>query len=136
GDPPAIVKLRDLLATDRDPIDRHFQFAELESRLYKSRNAFPQALDEYDEACSRHDAEIEGICQAFMEKWGKIPLLDTYRQMAIRQQKKKDWAACEWWAQRGVALYGGNAARQDSVDDLEKRLSRARAKLGSPERPP
>jgi hypothetical protein len=37
---------------------------------------------------------------------GKIPLLDTYRQLARRQQKKKDWPACKWWAERGLALYG------------------------------
>ncbi len=39
----------------------------------------------------RYDAEMESVCVAFMAKWGKIPLLDTYRQMAVRQQKKKDW---------------------------------------------
>ena len=33
GDRPAIAMLRELLAIDQDPIDRHFQFAELETRL-------------------------------------------------------------------------------------------------------
>ncbi|HET9899149.1 MAG TPA: hypothetical protein VFQ44_29850 [Streptosporangiaceae bacterium] len=66
-----------------------------------------------------------------MAKWGKIPLLDTYRQMAIRQQKKQDWHACKWWAERGVALYGQRAAREDAVEDLIKRRNRAAAKLGS-----
>jgi hypothetical protein len=129
ADRPAIAKLRELLAADPDPIDRHFQFAELEARLYRSRDLYDSALVEYDEACARHDAEMEGICAAFMAKWGKIPLLDTYRQMAIRQQKKKDWQACEWWAERGLALYGQRAAREEAVEDLIKRRNRAIAKL-------
>ena len=64
-----------------------------------------------------------------MAKWGKVPLLDTYRQMAIRQQKKKDWEACKWWAERGLALYGKRAAREEAVEDLIKRRNRAIAKL-------
>jgi hypothetical protein len=113
ADRPAIAKLRELLAADPDPIDRHFQFAELEARLYRSRDLYELALAEYDETCARHDAEMERICAAFMAKWGKIPLLDTYRQMAIRQQKIKDWQACQWWAERGLALYGRQAAREE-----------------------
>src|SRR5215472_4809177 len=58
ADRPAIAKLRELLATDPDPIDRHFQFAELEARLYRSRDLFESALAEYDEVCARHDAEM------------------------------------------------------------------------------
>lgn len=88
--------LRELLATDPDPIDRHFQLCELETRLYRSRELYESALAEYDQACVLHDAEMQQICAAFMAKWGKIPLLDTYRQMAVRQQKKKDWRACQW----------------------------------------
>jgi hypothetical protein len=129
ADRPAIAMLRELLATDPDPIDRHFQFAELECRLYRSRDLFPEALQEYDAACQLHDAEMETICQAFMQKWGKVPLLETYRQMAIRQQKVKDWKACLWWAERGLFLYGNNAAREDAVEDLLKRRNRALAKL-------
>ena len=129
ADRPAIEKLRELLAADPDPIDRHFQFAELETRLYRSRDLYESALAEYDETCGRHDAEMERICEAFMAKWGKVPLLDTYRQMAIRQQKKKDWEACKWWAERGLALYGQRAAREEAVEDLIKRRNRAVAKL-------
>jgi HIRAN domain len=129
ADRPAIAMLRDLLATDPDPIDRHFQFAELEARLYRCRDLYATALDEFDEACWRHDAEMETICAAFMAKWGKVPLLETYRQMAVRQQKQKDWEACRWWAERGLALYGYNAAREDAVEDLLKRRNRALAKL-------
>jgi hypothetical protein len=135
ADRPAIAKLRTLLAADPDPIDRHFQFAELEARLYQSRDLYESALAEYDDACARHDAEMENICAAFMIKWGTIPLLDTYRQMAIRQQKKKDWQACKWWAERGLALYGQSAAREEAVEDLIKRRNRATAKLEATGRP-
>jgi hypothetical protein len=78
---------------------------------------------------------MENICAAFMTKWGTIPLLDTYRQMAIRQQKKKDWQACKWWAERGLALYGQSAAREEAVEDLIKRRNRAIAKLEAAVRP-
>jgi hypothetical protein len=133
ADRPAIAMLRELLDSDPDPIDRHFQFSELESRLYRSRDLYDTALDEYDETCRRHDAEMEAICQQFKQKWGKVPLLDTYRQMAIRQQKSKDWPAVMWWAERGIGLYGPDAARQDAVEDLEKRRNRARAALAAAE---
>lgn len=129
ADRPAIAMLHEMLATDPDPIDRHFQFCELETRLYRSRELYESALSEYDNACALHDAEMEQICAAFMAKWRKIPLLDTYRQMAVRQQKKKDWRACQWWAERGLALYGDHAAREEAVEDLIKRRNRAAAKL-------
>jgi hypothetical protein len=104
-------------------------------RLYRSRDLYESALAEYDEACASHDAEMESICEAFMAKWGKVPLLDTYRQMAIRQQKNKDWEACKWWAERGLALYGQRAAREDAVEDLIKRRNRAIAALDAAARP-
>ena len=135
ADRPAIAMLRDLLATDPDPIDRHFQFAELETRLYRSRDRYDTALEEFDKACTLHDAEMATICQAFIAKWKKVPLLETYRQMAIRQQKQKDWNACVWWTERGLALYGNNAARQDAVEDLLKRRNRALSMLEAPANP-
>jgi hypothetical protein len=49
--------------------------------------------------------------------------------MAIRRQKKRDWQACKWWAERGLALYGQQAAREEAVEDLIKRRNRAIAKL-------
>lgn len=133
GDRDAVGVLRTLVQHDPDPIDRHFQFAELESRLYRLRDIEPSALDEYDDVCRRHDAEMDGICSAFRAKWGKVPLLETYKQMAIRQTKAKDWNACVWWVERGLSLYGGDAARGDSVEDLERRRVRALGKLQSPE---
>ncbi len=76
------------------------------------------------------------ICEAFMSKWGKVPLLETYRQMAIRQQKAKDWEAVCWWTNRGLELYGDAAAREEAVEDLTKRRNRALVKLEpAPARP-
>lgn len=132
ADRPGVAILRRLLETDPDPIDRHFQFAELESRLYRCRDLYESALDEFDEACERHDTEMETIRAAFMAKWGKVPLLETYRQMAIRLQKKKDWPACVRWTERGLELYGSDAAREEAVEDLLKRRNRALAKLEAP----
>ena len=130
---PAIRELRRLLEHDPDPIDRHFMFCELEDRLYRSRDVFSSALAEYDDTCRQHDAEMEGIRAAFLAKFGKIPVLETYRQMAIRQQKVKDWQQAIWWVERGLALYGEHAARPESVDDLRKRLTAYQAKMIGPD---
>jgi tetratricopeptide (TPR) repeat protein len=119
----AIKRLRNLLRTDPDPIDRHFMFSELEWRLYRSREAFASALDEFDEACRLHDAEMDGIRGALLAKFGMVPLLETYRQMAIRQQKAKNWAEALRWANRGLEVYGNQAYRPEVVDDLKKRAA-------------
>jgi tetratricopeptide (TPR) repeat protein len=125
----AIGRLRQLLREDPDPIDRHFMFCELEERLYRSRDAFGSALGDYDAACALHDAEMDGIRDALLSKFGKVPLLETYRQMAVRQQKAKNWAEALRWAERGLALYGDSAARPEAVDDLKKRVAAYSAKL-------
>lgn len=129
ADRPAVAMLRRLLQQERSPIVRHFQFAELEARLYHARDLYDGALDDFDEACRQHDAEMDAVREAFISKWGKVPLLETYRQMAIRRQKKQDWRASLWWAERGLALYGDDAAREDAVEDLVKRRNRALAKV-------
>jgi hypothetical protein len=130
--PPAIRELRRLLQHDPDPIDRHFMFCELEDRLYRSRDVFASALTEYDDTCERHDAEMDGIHDALLAKFGEVPVLETYRQMAIRQQKVKNWQRAIWWAERGLALYGEQAARPESVDDLRNRLVAYQTKLAAP----
>ena len=56
----AIARLRKLLREHPEPIDRHFMFCELEERLYRSRDAFTSALDDYDQACALHDGEMDG----------------------------------------------------------------------------
>jgi tetratricopeptide (TPR) repeat protein len=130
GDPiAAISHLRRLLQHDPDQIDRHFMYCELEDRLYRSRDAFSSALQEYDDACAQHDAEMGRIREALFAKFGKVPLLDTYRQMAVRQQKAKNWTDAIRWAQRGLSLYGQDAARPEAVEDLKKRIAAYEAKL-------
>jgi hypothetical protein len=127
----AIPVLRELLTREKDPIDRHFVYAQLEAILYRSRNAFASALDEYDKACRDHDAEMDSVRAAFMAKWGCVPVLEMYRQMAIRQQKAHDYQQALWWAERGLAVYGSDAARPEAVDDLRHRAADYRAKLAA-----
>jgi hypothetical protein len=130
NDARAIPALRKALATEADPVGRHFIFAELEAALYRCREVFGSALSEYDEACRRHDAEMGLIRPACMAQWGKVPVLDLYRQMAIRQQKLHDYAQALWWADRGLAIYANDAARPEAVSDLRDRAARYREKLG------
>jgi hypothetical protein len=85
----AIARLRQLLQHDPDPIDRHFMYCELEERLYRSRDAFSSALTEYDDTCRQHDAEMDRIRDALLAKFRKVPLLDTYRQMAVRSRRRR-----------------------------------------------
>ena len=127
----AIPVLRKLLTDETDTLDRHFMYAELERLLYRSRNAFASALSEYDDICRKHDAEITTIREACIEKWDKVPLLETYRQMAIRQQKAHDFEQALWWAERGIAVYGSDAARPEAVEDLKQRAWTYRTKLGA-----
>ena len=117
----AVTALRKLLAGEADPLDRHFMYAQLEALLYRSREAFASALNEYDQACRRHDAEMDGIRQAFMTEWGQVPVLEIYRQMATRQQKAADFEQALWWAERGIAVYGDDAARPEALEDLRHR---------------
>jgi hypothetical protein len=125
----ATKRLRALLEEDPDPIDRHFMYCELERRLYRARDVYDSALEQYDEACGRHDGEMDGIRAALFLKFGVVPLLQTYTQMAIRQQKAKDWTRAIWWAERGLVLYGADAARPEAVEDLKKRVVAYRRKL-------
>jgi hypothetical protein len=135
NDITAIKQLRAMLETDPDPIDRHYMMSELEKRLYKSRDAFSSALDEFDTVCRQHDAEMVTIRPALFEKFGRIPLIDTYRQQAVRCQKARDWATMRDWAERGIAIYGEHAARPEDVEDLHKRLGFATAKIEAASKP-
>jgi hypothetical protein len=124
-----IPAMRNLLGQERDPIKRHFIYAQIEARLYRCRDVFASALDEFDQCCAEHDAEMEGVRAAFMAEWGSVPLLDLYRQMAVRQQKLHDYQRALWWAQRGMALYGDQAATPEGIEDLRHRAASYRAKL-------
>jgi hypothetical protein len=125
----AINKLRELLRSEPDPLDRHYMFAELESSLYWLRDVEETALSQYDDACRAHDSEMDAIRPALREKFGAIPLLETYKQQAIRQQKAKNPTEGLKWARRGLELYGTEAFNQDWVDDLRKRVSHFEVKI-------
>jgi len=127
----AIPALRRLLTLEQDPLSRHFMHAQLEKMLYRSRNAFSSALDEYDGVCDSHDAEMDVIRAACMNKWSHVPVLETYPQMAIRQQKAKNFAGALWWAERGLAIYGDDCCRQEAVEDLRQRVTKYRAKVAT-----
>jgi hypothetical protein len=126
-----IPMLRKRLTTETSILSRHYIFQNLEAWLYRSRNKSASAFAEYDEACRQHDEEMDKIREACIEKWGEVPHLDTYRQMAIRQDKAHDYRQALWWAERGLSIYGSDCAQPEDVADLRKRAARYRAKLGS-----
>jgi hypothetical protein len=125
----AVLQLRELLANEHDPIDRHYMFCELEERLYRLRETRELALDEFDAACSDHHAEMTVLRDALVAKFGVVPLIEMYRQAAIRWQKEKHWVNVRDWAQRGLDVYGNEAGRVEAVADLQKRVERAASKL-------
>jgi hypothetical protein len=134
-DRAAITELRSLLMHERDPISRHYMLSELEHRLYQSRTALPVALDEFDAVCEQHHSEMTSIRPALVDRFGAVPLIDMYRQAAIRYQKMKLWTAAREWAQRGIDLYGDQAVRPEAVEDLRHRVTYATTKLEQPSRP-
>ena len=72
----AIPILRRLLHEQTDPLTRHFIYDYLEARLYRSLLSIHLGVDEYDQACRQHDAEMDGIREAFISQWGFVPHLD------------------------------------------------------------
>ena len=100
---------------DPDPIDRHFMFCELEWRLYRLRDVEPDTLADYDAVCEQHDGEMDRIGPALLAKFGAMPLLETYKQQCVRQQKAKDFTRGLWWAERGLALYT-DVGREPGLD--------------------
>ena len=87
----AIPQLRKLLVSEQQACERHYLYAQLEHHLYHCRDAFSSALDEYDVACLDHDAEMDSIRPALIETLGGLPLLELYRQAAIRFQHAHDY---------------------------------------------
>ncbi len=131
----AVTQLRSLLENERTAIDRHYMFCELETRLYRSRDAWPTALDEFDHVCTEHHNEMEVLRPELLDKFGVVPVIELYRQASIRCQKAKQWEAARAWAQRGLDVYGDQAARPEVVDDLQKRIAHAVAKTEAAARP-
>jgi predicted Zn-ribbon and HTH transcriptional regulator len=107
-------------------------FAELAACLYKCRDVFMSALEEFDAVCEQHHAEMATIRAALLDKFGCIPVIEMYRQAAIRWQKAHDWSRMRIWTQRGLAVYETQPARPEAVADLDKRLAYATAKLVAP----
>lgn len=128
-DSVAIRQLRGLLETEKAAIARHYMLCELEHRLYRCRTISPSALDEFDSTCVQHDREMEAIRPALVEKFDAVPVIEMYRQATIRCQKAKLWELARDWASRGIAMYGGDAARPEVVEDLRKRVAYATAKI-------
>jgi hypothetical protein len=134
-DEAAAAQLRSLLEDERDPIDRHFMLSELESRLYHCREKRSGALGEFDEVCAQHHAEMGGLREALLDKFDVVPVIDMYRQASIRYQKARQWEDAREWAQRGIDVYGEQAARPEVVEDLQKRVAHASMKLEAASRP-
>lgn len=127
-DEAAVGELRALLTSEDEPIDRHYMFCELEHRLYSLRQS-AAALDLFDEVCDQHHTEMHTIRPALVGKFGVVPVIELYRQAAIRCQKAKAWELARAWAERGLSVYGDECARPEVVDDLHKRLAYAGAKI-------
>jgi hypothetical protein len=135
NDENAVAQLKALLVDEREPIDRHYMFCELEHRLYNLRKTRDSALGEFDAACAQHHEEMGVLGPTLLAKFGVVPVIEMYRQASIRCQKERRWGDAREWAQRGVAVYGGHAARQEAVDDLHKRIAHATLKLETVDAP-
>jgi hypothetical protein len=131
----AIKQLRQLLVDEHDPIDRHYMFCTLEERLYRCRDRGESALSEFDAACMEHDREMAVLRPALVKKFGVVPVIEMYRQASIRFQKAKQWEFAREWAQRGLDLYGDEAAKPEAVEDLYKRVAHATAKIAAASKP-
>lgn len=126
----AIKYLRALLTSEAEPMERHFIYLELEKLLYKSRDVFESAVNEFEQACQHHDAEMETILPELRAALGGVPALPTYKQVAIMKQKEHDFERALWWAERGLVHYGEDGLCSDHVEDLRNRAERYRGKLG------
>jgi hypothetical protein len=125
----AMAFLRQELVSESAPISRHFMHAQLEELLYEARNDFDSALDEFDAACEAHHSEMPALRLALIEQFGGVPLIEMYKQAAIRHQKTHNWQAALRWAEAGLQVYGTEALRQECVDDLARRVTDYREKL-------
>jgi rubrerythrin len=132
----AIAFIRQNLHKETQPVGRHDLFASLAERLYEAREQFESALAEFDEVCALHDAEMVTIRPALVATFGGLPLLEVYKQSAIRHQKAQDVERALWWARRGVEIYGNDALNPGFAADLSRRISKYEAKLAPrPTRP-
>ena len=128
----AMTFLREQLLAEHEPLSRHYMYAQLEGLLYGVREDLASALIDYDATCEAHNSEMAAIRPALLNTFGGLPLLETYRQAAIRHQKAHDWHTALRWAELGVATYGTDALRSEFPDDLVGRAMAYREKLDSP----
>ena len=125
----AMTFLRHELASEPAAISRHFMYAQLEQVLYAARDDLDSALDEFDTACEAHHAEMPFLRLALIELFGGVPLIEMYKQAAIRHQKAHDWQQALRWAEAGLHVYETDALRQEFVDDLARRAADYRQRL-------
>jgi hypothetical protein len=126
-----IPKLRKLLLSERDPIQRHYMYTDLGEHLYRGGAAFASAFEEYDHACEGHHGEMATIRPALLKKFEAVPLIEMYKQASIRFGKARDYPRMLEWAKRGLVVYGDSAARQEDVADLHERVLKAKTKIAS-----
>ncbi|MDQ2942792.1 MAG: hypothetical protein M3R21_03880 [Candidatus Dormibacteraeota bacterium] len=135
----AIAMLASRLSSEPEPVSRHFLYAEFEGHLYGLRDSHPDGLRLFDEACAKHDSEMEAIRPALLATFHGLPLLEVYRRAAIRHQKAHAWDLAIRWARRGLAVYGEDALDSDNIVDLNYRVAKYAAKLDAeraPQPPP
>ena len=125
----AITTIRKLLESEHNPIERHFMYSELSRRLYRARDAFPSVLLEFDAVCERHHAEMASIRPALIAEFGGVPVIEFYRQAAIRCQKARRWGEAIEWCRRGLDQYGADGLVDETPSDLRQRMEKYRRKI-------
>jgi hypothetical protein len=125
----AIKSSREFLEVEKEPVDRHFAFSQLEESLYKCRSLISGALEDFETTCEQHHSEMNVIRPALITSFGGIPMLPLYHQMAIMKTKAKDYAGAVHWCERGLDVYANDALRQEDVRDLKQRLAKLNQKL-------
>jgi hypothetical protein len=131
GDPTKrIVGLKEVLEKNLEPISRHFAFSQLEEIYYEYKEIFPDALKQYDELADKHHAELETTIRvAMINKWGKLPNLVVHKKSAIRHAKYKEFDKALAWAEKGLAVYGNDAFKEEWTLDLQKRVVTLKARI-------
>jgi len=126
-----IKSAREFLRCETDPLERHFAYNLLEETLYKCRDVISGAFDDFRLTCEQHHREMSTIRPSLVGLFGRIPLLPTYRQMAIACSKSGDYDAAAQWCTWGLEIYGDEALEIAPVEDLETRLNRLTRKISS-----
>jgi hypothetical protein len=123
-----VVLLRSRLLTERYPIMRHVIFTELERGLYAAREDFTAALDEFDDVCLEHDAEMPVIRAALLEHHERLPEIELYALAARRCRAAGDEQGAARWVQRGLEIYGDTAV-PEAVAKLARHARTARQRV-------